>query len=155
MSVSDLTIRDTWELVKHALTAVIACAIIFILPYILFSGAEHALEDVAGEDGPRWMGIGFWLLILYFIISALSEVTDDLSRFFGDVSKMTQNMSFLKKGILFGIFAVSVYGWSHFPDVTFFLFVLVLIPGGFTYNKYRRILNEKVSIAEPEEQRLS
>jgi hypothetical protein len=151
MSVADLTIRDTWELVKHAVTAVIACVIIFVLPYILFSGAEHALEDVAGEDGPRWMGIGLWLIVLYFVISNLSEVADGLSRFFGDVSKMTQNMSFLKKGIIFAIFAASLYGWRHFPVFTFFLSVLVVIPGGLTYDKYRRILNEKISIAEPEE----
>ena len=96
MSAADLTIRDTWELAKHAITAVIACAIMFILPYILFSGAEYALEDIASEGGRRWMGIGLWLLVLYLIISNLSEVTDGLSRFFGDVSKMTQSMSFLK-----------------------------------------------------------
>lgn len=151
MSAVDLTIRDIWELAKHAVTAVIACAIIFILPYILFSGAEYALEDIAGEDGSRWMGIGLWLLVLYLIISNLSEVTDGLSRFFGDVSKMTQSMSFLKKGTLFGIFAASLYGWRNFPTFTFFLSVLVIIPGGFTYDKYRRILKEKMSNTEPEE----
>jgi hypothetical protein len=50
-----------------------------------------------------------------------------------------------------GLFILYVLGWQKYPEFTFFLSFLVLIPAGFAYDRYRQILRDKHKVlpAEP------
>jgi len=50
------------------------------------------------------------------------------------------------KRTAFAILLVSYFlGWIHFPTITFFVSALVVIPAGFTYDEYARLLRDKQS----------
>jgi hypothetical protein len=50
-----LTLRDIWELTKDAFAAMLGSALVFILPYMLFTGAffpkKNLLEVAQAEGG--------------------------------------------------------------------------------------------------------
>ena len=141
-----LSSKDIWELIKYGFTAVMVCAFVFVLPYLLLFGTELILKGFSGrEAASSWIGYLFGAIILYLIISNLPDFLNSISRLCTDLAKMTDDMSFLKKAMLVIIFIVYVRGWHHFPKITFFVSVLLIIPCGFTYDRYKVLLRKKSS----------
>ncbi len=141
-----LSSKDIWELIKYGFTAVVVCAFVFVLPYLLLFGAELTLKGFSGsEAASSWTGYLFGAIILYLVISNLTAFLNSISRLCTDLAKMTDGMPFLKKVLLVIIFIVYVRGWHHFPKITFFVSVLLIIPYGFTYDRYKMLLKKKSS----------
>lgn len=141
-----VTSKDIWELIKYGFIAVVASAVVFVLPYMLLSGAELTLKIFLGsETASGWIGYLLAAIILYLVISNLTDFLNSISRLCTDLAKMTDGMSFVKKSLLVIIFLAYVRGWHQFPKITFFVSVLLLIPGGFTYDRYKTLLKEKAS----------
>ena len=138
-----LNLKDIWELIKFGFTAVIVCAFVFVLPYLLLSGALKGF--FGSEAASSWLGYLFGAIILYLVISNLTDFLNSISRLCTDLAKMTDGISFSKKALLVVIFLVYVRGWHHFPKITFFISVLLIIPFGFTYDRYKMLLKEKSS----------
>ncbi len=145
-SIEKLTSKDIWKLIKYGITAVIASAIVFVLPYLLLSGAELTLTKFSGsEKASYWIGYLMEAVILYLVVSNLTNLLNSLSRLSADLAKMTGGMSFIKKAILVIFFLSYIGGWHHFPKITFFVSVLLIIPCGFTYDRYKMLLRKKSS----------
>ncbi len=135
-----LTSKDIWELIKYGFTAIIACAGVFVLPYLLLSGAIFSFKSFSGiEPLSGWLGYLLGAVLLYFVVSNLTNILSSLSRVSADLARITNGMSFFKKALLVIFFLAYVGGWHYFPNITFFVSVLILIPGGFTYDKYKII----------------
>ncbi len=145
ISLKDLTLRDVWILFKYLLTAEIACILIFVLPYLLFFGALSGLESLSsGVSVSKWLSILIGGIIVYFIVRNLSDLLRNLSEMFAELGKATQNMSFVKKLFMFLLIIFYLYLWRIRPKVAFLIGTLVLIPAGYTYDKYKKILREKI-----------
>ena len=141
-----LSSKDIWELIKYGFTGMIACAFVFVLPYLLLSGAIFTFKSFSGiEPASGWIGYLLGAALLYFVVSNLTDILSSLSRLSADLAIITDGMSFLNKALLVILFLLYVGGWHHFPKITFFVSVLLLIPGGFTYDKYKIIKKEKAS----------
>ncbi len=141
-----LSLKDIWELIKYGVTTVVVSVVVFVLPYLLLSGSELSLKVFSGsETTSGWLGYLLGAVILYLVVSNLKDILDSISGLCTDLAKMTDGMSFVKKALLVIIFLAYVRGWTHFPRITFFVTVLLLIPSGFTYDKYKMLLNKKAS----------
>jgi hypothetical protein len=148
LTAADLTIRDVWDLVKSAIAAVFACLIAFVVPYFFLYGAGQSIDSSGNQDISKWIGIAVIALIIYLITSNLSNISGKLSLLFNSIAKITMNMSFFKKVILLSLFYLYYYGWYAYPDITFFISVLVLIPAEFTYERYKNIIQGKLDAIE-------
>ena len=141
-----LTSKDIWKLIKYGFTAIIASAVVFVLPYLFLSGAISSFKSFSGiEPESGWIGYLLGAALLYFVVSNLTDILSSLSRLSADLAIITDGMSFFKKALLVIFILAYVGGWHYFPNSTFFVSVLLLIPGGFTYDKYKIIKKEKVS----------
>src|SRR4030042_4127145 len=110
ISLKDLTLKDIWILFKYWLTLEIGCALIFMLPYLLFSGALSGLESLlGGVSVSKWLSILMSGIIVFFIILNLSDLLRNLSEMFAELGKATQNMSFTKKLFIFMLIIFYIY----------------------------------------------
>lgn len=93
--------------------------------------------------------MGCYRLIL--IVFNLSGTLQWFSDFFGDLARRTKGFTRIQSVMAIGLFILYVLGWRMYPEFTCFLSVLVLMPAGFAYDKYRQILRDRHQVlpAEP------
>ena len=150
-TLSDLTVKEIWELLKYTFKGILICSIIFVIPYLVFTGAVFGLDFAAGSDsGSKWFSIVISLVVFYMIVQEFSSVCDKLSEMFAYLSTVTKNMSFLKRLLLIIGLWLYFYLWKVAPELVFFITMLFIIPAAFTFDKYISMLNEKQTLKSKE-----
>jgi hypothetical protein len=139
-----LTLRDIWELTKDAFAAMLGSALVFILPYMLFTGAFFSQEESVGSSAGRgWLAYIVLAIVLYFVISNLEDFLNGIGRYFTDAAKFVEGKSFIKKAFWAFLFVAYSWGWAEYTEVTLFATALLMIPALITYDKYKRMLERK------------
>tara|TARA_B100001971_G_C18090282_1_gene483126 strand:- start:268 stop:780 length:513 start_codon:yes stop_codon:yes gene_type:complete len=153
LTISDLTVKEIIELVKYGFTTIFVCTIVFVIPYLMFTGtfAFFGLDFSADSDsGSKWFSIVMSLVVIYMIVQEFSSVCDKLSEMFAYLSTVTKNMSFLKRLLLIIGLWLYFYLWKVAPELVFFITMLFIIPAAFTFDKYISMLNEKQTLKSKE-----
>lgn len=57
-SAAGLTLRDVRVLTKHFFLALVACALVFVVPYLLLRGTFFLAGNLVREETSRWLGWG-------------------------------------------------------------------------------------------------
>jgi hypothetical protein len=141
-----LALGDIWELAKYGFAAMVACALVFILPYMLFTGAVSFLKESAGTGVDLgWLTYVISAIILYFVISNLAGILNSISRLCTDLARIADGMSFIRKAVLVILFLACILGLNKYPETILFISALLVIPAGFTYDRYKMILKRKAS----------
>lgn len=141
----DLTLDEAWKLLRRLFEAEIGCALVFVLPYLLFFSASKTADAIVGDTtASEWMGYVILIVVLLVVVFHINDLFSSLAGLFSNLANVTKAMSPIKRtalGILLVLYFMSAI---HFPRIWFFLSVLVLIPAGFTYDEYKRLLKDKL-----------
>jgi len=146
-SFSDITLREIYALVKYYFTTVFVCLLIFALPWAFFVGLDVGLQSTLPTEKYLWLSrifsYGLLIFVLYLILSELPDILQRLGELFINLGKMLSRASRIKQvfGVIF--FVAYFWVWAKHSTVAFFFFILVLTPGGFTYDRYLILLREK------------
>jgi hypothetical protein len=142
-----LTSRDVWRLIKYALTMVVLSVICFAAPYYIILGGGTLISGRLGCNRDYIVNYLYTGIILYVILSNLSYILAYLGEFFLDLSKITESMSLIKKAFIVVLLIGCYSAWRVFP-IVMLIILCVFFVAGFTYEKYRTILKEKVIKSE-------
>jgi len=142
----DLTLDEAWGLAKRFFSTVIVCSLVFVLPYLLLTSAsKYADAIVSDTTASEWTGYLLSFVVLLLVVFHINDLFSNLAKLFANLANLTKEMSWIKR-TAFAILLISYFlGWIHFPTITFFVSVLVIIPVGFTYDEYTRLLRNKKS----------
>jgi hypothetical protein len=149
---TDLTLNELWDLVKTFFTAVLGCLLIFGLPWACVIGLDSlGRSNLSASEYSWWEQIfqwGFYALVVSFILWNIPEILKAFGEFFTSLSTTAQNLSRTKQILLF----IFVYGYFalciKLPDYAFFFSILVLIPGGYTFQVYKELLKRRSATSE-------
>jgi len=144
LSFTDLTVKEIWEIIRYFFTAVFICTIMFVIPFFIVMGVEFGAESFLDSGQKKWIEYIVWFLIIIFLIGHLDELFMGLSDCFRSLGESAKDISFLKKMGLFVFVAFYFFLWLEYVIVAFFFSVLILVPSGFAYDKYRNILRKKM-----------
>jgi hypothetical protein len=140
----DLTLREVWILIKIFCIGVFGCALVFVLPYVLFSSAFKGVDITTGsETTSKWIGYLIYSAMSLWIVFNIHEFFLWIGKWFTDLANLTVALSKTKRTIFAILFFLYFYCSFHFWIITFFVSVLVLLPASFTYAEYKRFLKEK------------
>lgn len=142
----DLTLNEALRLIKRFFSSVLVCALVFVLPYLLLTSTSKYADAIVGDKtASEWTGYLLSFVVLLLIVFHINDLFSSLAELFANLANLTKAMSWIKR-TAFAILLVSYFlGWIHFPTITFFVSALVVIPAGFTYDEYTRILRDKQS----------
>ena len=146
----DLTLVEAWRLIKRFFSAVLVCALVLILPYVLLTLGSKGVDTMVSGKGisTKWIGYLLSFVVLLFVVFHINDLFSSLAELFANLANLTKAMPWLKR-TAFAILLVSYFlGWIHFPIITFFVSALVLIPAGFAYDEYTRLLRDKQSAGQ-------
>lgn len=132
----DLTLVEARRLIKGFFSAVLVCALVCILPYVLFILGLRGVNTMAGGKGISTKCTGYlWLLVLlYYVVFYIHDLCSSLAELFAELANLTKAMSGIKR-TAFAILLVSyLLGWIHFTIITFCVSALIVIPAGFAYD---------------------
>ena|SRR2546429_5205844 len=145
---SDLTIGEIKILTKNFFTISFFYLLLLGIPYALLVGAFWGAESVFSGGPFSWLlQAAIWGLVVYVVVLIFKDLPDVLKSFgdmFLSLSATAANISRVKQ--LIGLAFVIGYFYSAitFPIVWFWFSVLVFIPAGCTYDRYKKILKQKV-----------
>lgn len=145
-NVGKLTLSEIWILVKSGCAALIACTIIFVVPYLLLYSGMDVAEKVGGK---KWVGplnIIIYVGIIWFLLSHVSSLLLGVDESLVRAGNRLKSMPSWKRIVISLLFLSYFIGWLKLPTATFFLSVLVLIPAEFVYGKYKQLMNSKGSV---------
>lgn len=143
----DLTLIEAWRLIKRFFSAVLVCSLVFILPYVLYISGLRGADTTFGGKGiyTKWGGYLLHFVVLLLVVFHINDIFTNLAELFTQLAKFTEAMSGIKR-MAFAILLLSYFsGWVYFPMVNFLVSSLVIIPAGFTYDEYVRVLRDKKS----------
>ena len=147
LSVSDLTIRDIKSLVKDFFTASLTLGVVFGLPYALFLGMDVGLQSSLPVEAYSWfsgfLGFGFLAFFAYILLKNLAKVLQNFGKLLVDLRQAPGRVSLPKQILWVAVFIGFVFIWVRYPGASFLLFCLVILPAGFTYDKYKGRLKRK------------
>lgn len=142
-----LNSKDVWRLIKYAIIMLVLSAICFVAPYYIILGGGTLVSGRLGSNRDNLVKYLSTGIILYFIVSNLSSILEDLGGFLLEISKATEYMSLFKKTLIILILIAYYSAWIVFPIFTLIISCLLFV-SGFTYEKYRAILKEKIIKSE-------
>jgi divalent metal cation (Fe/Co/Zn/Cd) transporter len=96
----------------------------------------------------NWIGYIFSFAVLFYVVLYIHELFSSLAELFTNLANLTKAMSKIKRTALVIMLVFYFLGWIHFPIIAFFVSVLVLIPAGFTFDEYKRLLADRLSTQE-------
>ena len=138
-----LEYSEVLELFKYGIAALGASCLIFVLPYVLITSGHSVSEKAIGKDSIQFLDYAIYAIVLWFILSHISEILLGLGRFFTDLGEMTQQMSRLKQVLASIIGIAYMVCWSRYYITTFFVTATVLIPAEFVYIKCKGIIKDR------------
>lgn len=143
----NLSFGEIWQLVKCFLSVLLGCLLIFALPYALLIFLTTAITDNTTEENYSWVTriawFGFFAWLAYMILSNMEGFFLWWKKLFDDLAEMVKKASKLKK-IIFTLFIFGFFMlWLRYPIFAFWFSILVFLPGGYTYEKYKEILSAK------------
>lgn len=141
---SSLSSVERLELVKYFFTGVIVCGLVFIAPAVVLSYWLPIFSRSGSSLLKTVVGWGFIAFIILLLVTHSDDVYFSIQSFIGNVRKQF----FTGKSLPVGLF------WASFLLVYFLAFVyvplpaiifsgLIMIPAGFTYDKYKKICELK------------
>jgi len=137
------------ELTKYFFTVLLVCLIMFGLPALAFFGLAWGTDSVT-SSGLGWsIATVVWCVIIaYVLVTELDNFLKQLGDFFTNLGKGAESASIAKRIRFLLSFAIYFYAWSQYPLLAALVSVIILIPAGFTIDKYRQVLARKSSLAE-------
>jgi len=147
LSLSDLTMKEILQLVKDYLTALFGCLLIFALPYALIVGLDFGLKASLTRHGYSWWSMmldyGLLALVAYLVLTNIPEVFESVGELFATLSQWARRVS-RPMQVLGFIFLVCYWtAWVKYPAAAFWFSIVVLMPAGWTYDQYVKILKRK------------
>jgi hypothetical protein len=140
----DLTLSEVWILIKTFCAGVFACSFIFVLPFVLFYSTLKGVDTMTGSETiSKWIAYLFSSVILLWVVFNIHKVFLGIGKYFTDLANFTADLSKTKKIVFTILIFLYLYCLFHFWIITFFVFVLVLLPASFTYTEYMRLLKNK------------
>lgn len=145
----DLTLKEAWKLIKIFFSCVFACALVFVLPYVLLTSASKSVDTTFGQRTiSEWVGYLCIYAVLLLVVFNIDEFFSSLAKFFADLANLTKAMSKIKRIAFAFLLFLYLYCCFHFTRITLLISVLVLLPAEFTYYQYKSILKEKLFTQE-------
>jgi len=133
-------IAGLWDLVKDYFTTCFVTGIVFLLPYYLISGIEFGLESSFGKSGSKWLSYSIFAVFLILVVKELDHVFEWFENLFSDLKRRVKGASLFKKLIWFLFLYGSFWIWTY-PTIAVHIWSLVIIPIGFTYDRYLALKN--------------
>jgi hypothetical protein len=147
LSLSDLTIKEIRQLVKCYLTALFACILLFGLPFALIVTLDFGLRtSLTGHEYSWWstlIGYGFLAWFTYMVLSNIPAFFEWWRDLFADLYKWARSVSRSMQILGFIFLVCYTAAWGKYPKATFWFSITIFLPGGFTYEKYKKILKLK------------
>jgi len=151
---SELIIADLRRLAKRYFTAMSACFLMWGLPYILvIRGCQYLKKSNVIPSGTLDKGITdlIWkttsiVLIVIVIIAILKKPLDTvkgISKWFSDLGNLLEPFSNLARIIIVLILVTYFVSWFYTPILAYWVGILILIPTGFTYDEFRKIVSAR------------
>ena len=147
---ANLTVRDIWHLVKVFFRTTFVLILVFCLPYALLLGTDFGIKTSFGKETASWVreiakwGLG--ALLVYIVVTELPDILKRLGEIFTELGQVAQRTSVLKRilwiSILAAYFLVLV---PNYGEATLWFLILVIIPGAYMYDEYRRLIPKKDS----------
>lgn len=135
---ANLTVRDIWHLVKVFFRTAFVLMLVFGLPYALLLGTDFGIKTSFGEETASWVREiakwGLWALLVYIVVTGLPDILKHLGEMFTELGQAAQRTSVLKR-ILWISFVI-----GYFFVFSLWSFILVILPAGFTYDAYTKLL---------------
>ncbi len=147
---ANLTVRDTWHLMKVYFQAVFVCILVFGLPYALLLGTDFGIKTSFGEETASWVRKiitwGVLALVAYLVVTDLPSVLKQLGGMCTALGQAAEVTSFLKRVLWISFVIGYFFIFSlKYPVVGFWSFILVILPAAFTYDAYIKLLLKKES----------
>jgi len=139
----DLTLKEVWTLIKTFWGWVFACSLLFILPCVLLFSTKGVDTIIGDKTTSKWIAYLICSAILLWIVFNIHEFFLDIGKWFKNLADFTAALSKTKRIVFAILFFLYFYCSFHFGIITCFVSVLVLVPAGFTYDEYKRLLKEK------------
>lgn len=143
----DLTLVEVWRLIKRFFSAVLVCALVFVLPYVLFILGSRGVDAMVGGKpiATKWIGYLLWFLVLLGIVFHIHDLCTSLAELFTQLANFLNSISPIKRTAIAILLLFPQLGWIYFPTITFFVSALAVIPAGFVYDEYTKIMRDKQS----------
>lgn len=142
----DLTLNEVWRPIKRFFYVMLVCVFVFVLPHVLLNLGTKTVDTMAGyRTFSKWIGYIFSFWILFYIVIYIHELFSSLAELFANLANLTKAMSKIKRTVLVIMLVFYFLSWIHFPTIAFLVSVLAIIPSGFTYDEYKRLLTDRLS----------
>jgi len=137
------------ELVKYFFTVLIVSLIMFGLPALAFFGLAWGTNS-ATSSGLGWSiaTVVLGVVVAYLLVTELDGFLKQLGGFFTNLGKGAESASTAKRISFLLSFAIYFYAWSQYPLLAALVSVIILIPAGFTMDKYKQVLARKSSLRD-------
>lgn len=94
----DLTLKEAWKLIKISFGCVFACALVFVLLYVLLTLASKSVDTTVGQRTTYdWIGYLCLSAVLLLVVFNIDEFFSSLAKFFADLANLTKAMSKIKR----------------------------------------------------------
>lgn len=137
--------------------AMFSCLLIFGLPWAILSGLDLGLRSTLSEDiyslWSKVFAFAILALIAFLVLKDVPHVFHYFGQMFAQLGNLASRLS-RPKQVLLILFVVGYFvAWSKYPTLAFFLGIFLVIPGGFTYDRYLKLLREKSSDEHDDDRR--
>lgn len=129
----NLSLSEYWDLVKYFFVGVWVCGLIFLAPYYLFSAFDL---DFVSSKSRKYLNYIFYGVVLVYVVKHLDRIFSGFEDLFSNLKQKVKVASFFKKALWFLFLYLSFFGFINYFIITIHIYVLVLIPAGFTYDRY-------------------
>lgn len=144
---SDLTVKEIWTLAKAFFTYSFYSGLLFGVPYLLLTGLFEVTESISVPFGlPTLPQLIAWAMVGYMVYLIFQDPTYTFKYFekmFADLAALSGTLSRLKQVALLSFIGGYMYSAAHYTDAWFLFTVLVFLPAGFTYDRYKTIICKK------------
>jgi len=151
-SFSDLTVQELWQLTKAFCVSAFACLLIFGLPWALFTGLDFGAKSALSANQYSWLeNVITWSiygLLGYLLIMNLPYVMKYFGEFFISLGKASEGMSMIKQVLLIAFVIGYFFLWNRYPTIAFFFSILIFLPTGYVYERYKKLLKDKSRTAK-------
>lgn len=129
----NLSLSEYWDLVKYFFVGVWVCGLIFLAPYYLFSAFDL---DFVSSESRKYLNYIFYGVVLVYVVKHLDGIFEWFENFFSKLKQQVKGVSLFKKTLWFLFLFLWFFGCINYTIIAMHIGVLVLIPAGFTYDRY-------------------
>jgi succinate dehydrogenase hydrophobic anchor subunit len=127
----DLTLDEAWRLTKRFFSAVLVCALVFVLPYLLLTSASKYADVIVGDKtASEWTGYLLSFVVLLFVVFHISDLFSTLAEMFADLANLTKSNVVDKENGFCNFACILLFGLESFPNNNLFCFGSACNPCG-------------------------